>query len=344
MEIGIDDFIDDDYGIEEVENTTTQDTIGEEVHEPLNEEIETSETIEENDFIADLLKTRGIEDKSRIKFQDDNGEINEVDWSSLSREDQLNILNSSSSETNSDLYDDEIQLINAIRQSKLNSNEYIQAIQQDAINKYIQSQNQQPVYKIDEISDEELFVSDLITRAPEISDEEAKDALDRIKSNETLFKKQIEALRTEYKRLEDEQIQYAEMQQQQKAQDQFNQFAESIENSIINFTEFSGCELNMDQEDMQELYDFITGFDNAGISHLGKALNDPNTLVRMAWFALNGEKMINDINEYYKKEIASVRKESYNKGLQKKQDKPQVVHKPTVERKKESFDAFDDLD
>jgi hypothetical protein len=89
------------------------------------------------------------------------------------------------------------------------------------------------------------------------------------------------------------------------------------------------------------LYEFITGVDAAGVSHFGKVLNDPEWLVRMAWFALNGEQMINDINEYYKKEIANVRKESYNRGLQGK-DKTTVVHK-NIQRNNTSKD-YDDLD
>lgn len=100
------------------------------------------------------------------------------------------------------------------------------------------------------------------------------------------------ALRNEYKKVEEENLQYSRLKQQQDALDQFNEFAEKIEDSIINFKEFSGCPLNMDDDDMQDLYNFITGTDNAGNSWFGKALSDPDTVVRMAWFELNGDKMI----------------------------------------------------
>lgn len=350
MEIGIDVDDDLDYIQEEVndETLTTTTDIPDSFYSEDNPDdlgqVEYNESEPEEDFITELLKSRGILDKSKIKFETDEGYIDEVDWDSLSNEDKFNILNSSSSNPNTDLDENEIILINAIRQSKLTPAEYFEAVKRDSIDKYLESQNSQPVYRIDEISDDELFVSDLLSRAPNITNEEAMEILDKTKSNIELFNKQIDALRNEYRQLEYEQQQHQVLQQQQEAQAQFNHFAENIENSIIGFTEFSGCEINMNQEDMQELYDFITGFDSAGISHLSKALNDPNTLVRMAWFALNGEQMISDINEYYKKEISNVRKESYNKGLQKAKDNTKVVYKQSQPKKNNTYEIFDDLD
>lgn len=348
MEIGIDeiDEIEDVYSIQEDTPQLENNVNLESTDEYLNDDtqvVDSTVSTQEDDFITEFLKTRGIEDKSKIKFLDDEGEINEVDWDSLSNDDKFNILNSSGSDSGLD--DSEMELIKLIRDSKLTPSEYIQYVQRYSVDEYVKSLNQTPSYRVDDIDDDELFVYDLISRAPNITDEEARQTLESLKQNEALFTKQIEALRSEYKNLEDEQIKYSELQSQQQAQQQYDQFASGVENSILNFNEFAGCDINMDQEDMQELYDFITGFDNAGVSYLGKALNDTNTLVRMAWFALNGEKMINDINEYYKKEITNVRKESYNKGLQASKDKPkQVVHKQIqhIEPKSKFFDDLDE--
>jgi len=43
--------------------------------------------------MSDFLKTRGIDDPSKIQFEDDNGNIEEKDWNSLSKEEKFNILN-----------------------------------------------------------------------------------------------------------------------------------------------------------------------------------------------------------------------------------------------------------
>ncbi len=359
MEIGNDDLdiIEDDYNPSSVNDTTTQDNADstpeeepqfEEQNIDDHQNIPPNQEPQEDDFVLSLLKDRGIEDKSKIKFENEDGQIEEVDWDSLSNEDKLNILNSSTKNPETDLDDSEIELINAIRQSKLSPDEYIQAVQQFGVDNYLkQSQNTSQTYKVDEISDDDLFVLDMLSRTQDVTEEEAFEALDKAKQNESLFKKQIGAMRAEYQKREEEALQFEEHQRQQQAQEQFQRFADSIEASVSNFTELAGGKLDMTEDDMQELYEFITGFDAAGNSYFGKALNDPDVLVRMAWFALNGEQTIRDIEDYYNKEITKAREEGYKKGIAKVKDNPKVVHKniqkPNNSKTPEMFDDLDDI-
>ena len=150
------------------------------------------------------------------------------------------------------------------------------------------------------------------------------------------------AIRNEYKAIEDENIRQAQIEQEQQAEDRFNEFAQSVEDQINAFTEFGGYDLNLDQQDMQDLYDFITGTDAAGNNYFAKALSDPKILVQTAWFALNGKQMIDDITDYFQKEITQVRQQSYNKGLEdaKVKNKPNVVYK----EKGKTFEEYNDLD
>lgn len=356
MEIGNDDIdlMDDEYGLEVVNNATTQDNndqdpegdsqVQDQEPEPANDVTPANDSPDE-DLISELLKSRGIADRSKIKFENDEGQIEERDWDSLDIQDRLNILNSSVEDTNEGLDASELELINAIRESQLTPAEYLQYIQQTGVDAYIQNaQNQNQVYTVEQYSDDELYVMDLISRSEDITEEEALEALERAKSNEALFKKQMGAIRNEYKKAEEESLQYARLKQEQDAQDQFNQFAEKIEDTILNFTEFSGYPLNMEEEDMQDLYNFITGTDKAGNNWFWKALNDPQSVVQMAWFLLNGEKMIQDTVEYYNNEITQVRKESYNKGLEAgKKDKPSVAYKPKT-KPSAAQQTYDDLD
>lgn len=308
-----------------VNNTNDDDLGGDPTPDPTGEPTQ-------DDFIIELLKSRGIEDPSKIKFENESGEIEETPWDSLSVEDKLNILNSSGEQSDSEgLDEDEINLINAIRESKLTPAEYLQYMQQTSVEAYIQNaQSQNQTYSVDQYSDDELYVMDLITKSEDITEDEAMEALERAKSNEALFKKQIGALRNAYKRQEEESLNYDRLKREQEAQDEFNQFAEQIEDAILNFKSFSGGELDMSKEDMEDLYTFITGTDNAGNNWFNKALHDPNMVVQMAWFVLNGEKMIADINDYYQKRITEVSKTSYQKGLTDagKKDTPTTVYKP----------------
>lgn len=342
MAIGIDDidYDENEYGTPEVNDTQTQDNdypYGEgEVTDPTNDvdPNDQPDDFTDSDIISELLKSKGIEDRTRIKFENESGEIEEYNWDDLTNEDKLNII--SSQETFEDDFDDEeIQLINAIRTSKMTPAEYINYVQQAGVNMYLQNA-QQPVYRVDQFSDDELYVYDLMQKIGEdnISEDEALQELQSAKANKEFFDKKIGAIRAEYKRLEDDMAYREQLEVQAKAQENFNQFAGQIANQIDNFKGFAGLSLELDQEDKEELFDFITGMDEAGTSVLGKAFNDPRILVPAAWFALNGQKVFDEINEYFSNEIKSVSRESYKKGVEDakagrvKTNKTQVVSKP----------------
>ena len=347
MEIGTNDDIDfiDELDDESQSNEQNQeDTTPSESQEQDSASTEVSDS-EEEDFLTSLLESRGIKDKSKIKFANEEGDIEEVDWDSLDTKNKLNILRSSERSPEEGLDESEIQLINAIRNSGMNPSEYLNYIGNGEVQRYIQN-SQEPHYEIDQYSDEELFLMDFMSRMGEVTEDEATEALERAKANESLFKKQVDAIRNEYKQAEQENQMQAQLEQEQIAQQQYEQFSDQIVDEINNLKEIQGFELNMENNDMQELYDFITGQDAAGNNYLAKALSDPRILVKTAWLALNGDQMINDITNYFQKEIASVRKESYKKGVddtQKKINKPNNVIYKEKSRNSKNND-FDDLD
>lgn len=353
MAIGIDDidYDENEYGTSEVNDTETQDNdnlpTGGEVVDPTDETDPDNQPSDftDSDIISELLRSKGIEDRTRIKFENENGDPVEYDWDELTNEEKMNII--SSQETVEDGFDDEeIQLINAIRTSKMTPAEYINYVQRAGISAYLQNA-QQPVYRVDEFSDDELYVFDLMQKIGEdnISQEEALQELKNAKANKEFFDKKIGAIRAEYKRLEDDRAYREQADAQAKAQENYNRFAGQIAHQINNFNGFSGLTLELDQEDKEELFDFITGMDEAGTSILGKALNDPQVLVSAAWFALNGSKVFNDINEYFSNEI----KNSYRKGVEdakagrvRTSSKSQVVTKPRKNNTPKSS-SIDDL-
>ena len=331
MPIGTDD-LDDFNDIDEFEPVQdNQEPPVEHTEEVVEDsEQESRNTDEQEDFIATLLKSKGIEDKSKIKFEDEEGNMEEKDWNTLSNEEKLNILSESDQDPDTDLDDTEIQLINAIRQSGLTPAEYLQKLQTDGVNNYIQNkQAEMYQYKVDQLNDDELFIYDFISRMGDVTEEEAQEALEKAKTNESLFAKQIGAIRKEYKEAEDESIRQAQIEEEDRVMKQYDQFANQIAEQVSSLSDFSGYDLNMDDEDKEMLYDFIIGVDGAGVNHFAKALSDPKILVKTAWLALNGEQMVHDITEYFQKEISNVRKESYNKGKADalKKDKPDVVYK-----------------
>lgn len=379
MEIGINDldFNEDDFGISQPQPSSNQqlplDGDGEEikpwlngnqeVEDPVNQPVNTPpepQSPEEEDIITLLLREKNIGDPTKIKFEDEEGNIQERDWNSLTREEQLNILKTPSESEDNSLDEEEIGLINQLRLNQMTPEEFIAAIKQQGAAEYAQTLESGQATRIDDLTDEDLFILDLQSRVEDITDEEAQQALDRAKQDSTLFQKQMKGIREEYKRIEEERTRMEELEQQQKDSEQFEEFKNAVLDSIQSLDKISTLDIAMDDDDMNEIANFILSTDSAGVNYLAKALDDPQTLVRMAWFALKGEEAIDSITEYFTEQIKEVSQSRYEQGfkdgqagkrtqtksspvvVQTPQEKPQ--EKPLVNRGQPKQISIDDLD
>lgn len=303
---------------------------------------------EENDSstaLEDFLKSKGISDIHSIKFEGDNGNIEDVDWDNLSKEEQLNILSQDNTDPDTSLDDSEIDLINRIRLSGMSVEDYLALERQKGVSQYAsQQQPQEYQYTVDDISDDELFMLDLQTKIDDISDEELMNALENAKANSTLYEKQIQGLRNEYKRLEDERNEREQAIAQQESQERFQAFSNNIMNSIRGFNSIGDLDVSMEQADAEELAQFILGNDPAGVNYFAKALNDPDTLVRLAWFALHGEDVINSISDYYRNAITQSSRSNYEKGYNDARNgKSNVVIAPKKNVTRRVVKSVDDI-
>lgn len=292
---------------------------------------------EDIDVTATLLKQKGIDDPSKIKFEDENGQIVDRDWNTLSNEEKVNILSQQDNTVSSDadnLDADEIQLINTLRQNNISPEEYANWLMQQGAQQYQQAQ--QPSYQVDDLSDDELYVLDLQSKVSDLSDEDAHKALEKAKEDPDLFTKQVNGLRNEYRSLESNKRNEQEQAIQQQRAQQQQAYQDSVLNSIQNLKSIGSLDLNMDDDDMNEIANFILSSDGAGNNYFQKALSNPDDLVKMAWFALKGNEAIDSITDYYNKEIQNVRRSSYEKGLKDgragKTTTSTVVFKPKSKR------------
>jgi hypothetical protein len=303
-------FDEDTYEKPWLDGSAPQD---EEVHEdePTNEP-------EEEDIIVSLLKDKGINPEA-IKFENEAGEIEEKSFNELSREEQLQILNYDESDDDFGLAEDEVSLINELRASNLSADEYKKYIAQQAIQEYLDSnQEDTPVYEIDSIPDDELYLIDLKAKVPELTEEDASTELELAKQNEALYQKKVQGIRNEYKKKEELLAQQEEEEQRLAAEKAAQEFEDTIvaaiqENDTIDLGESS---LTLSEDDMNEIASFILDSDVAGVRHIAKALNDPKTLVGMVWYALKGQEAFSQITDYYKQKITEASKYNYNKGFE----------------------------
>lgn len=307
------------------ENNFVKPLIGE-------EQKNSSEPTEEKDIIVDLLKSKGIDDPKQIKFADDDGTINTKDWGELTKEEQYNILNTPIEQEQENLDDSEINLLNYLRSQNISPEEYQQMLINQGAQDYANNHQDNTTYEIDSIPDDELFVLDLQTRAENMTDEELSTALESAKANPDTYKKQVDGIRQEYKVLEQNNIKQEQAETEAEQQEQVQQFQNNILGQIDSLNSIGDMDIEMSPEDKDELAEFILGQDGAGVSNLGKALNDPETLAKMSWFALHGEEMLDDIQNYFTDQIQKARQAGYNEALGKNTPKtPEVVVKPKEE-------------
>lgn len=348
MEIGNNEFDDfDDVNVLESdfedEFGEWDDTFEEEPVEEYEDEPEQNEE-ETEDLIMRMLTSRGISDPSKIKFESETGEIEEIDWNNLTVDEQFNILNHQDAPEEG-LDDDEIDLINKIRSANLTPREYEAYLMKqgaEGVNK-----PEEPSYIIDDLTDDELYVYDLQARNEEITEEEALDALEKAKMSEGAFSKQMKGIREEYKKLEDDRNSAQKQTELAEKQKQFDAFSNSIKNSILNFKSIGNLDIELDNDEMDEVAQFLLTTDGAGINHFSKVLNDPEWLVKMAWFALKGEDAFNNITDYFTSEMKQREQASYKRGLEdgaKNTPKSKVVYQPKQNNKKPTGRNFYDID
>lgn len=299
-----------------------------------------SEGDQEDDLTTEVLKLRGINNPDKIKFEDESGAITERSWDSLTKEEQINILadQREHQETNNDLAEDEIDLINAIRNSGMSVQDYMQTITP-------QINQPQDTNQFDAMSDEDLYAFDILNKVgnDNITDEELDAALEAAKANETLFKKTVDGLRQQYNRLQEEQKQNIANQQQAAAQQRYQAFANVVNNQIDNFNSFAGQPIQLSNQDKDNLSEFMLALDEDGSSALGKALHDPRLLTKAAFWLLNEQELIAELQ----KQQQDAYTRGYNAGKGDILNKSKFVFKPakqTTSKKDESIWDSDDWD
>ena len=322
-------FDDDEFLEDDLEPQNPGDN-----QEPDNEGSEPPVNESEDDLTSEVLRLKGIADPNKIKFEDETGAIIERSWDTLTRAEQLNIL-ASQEEQDLGLYDDELELLNAIRNSGMSVNDYLNSIQ---------TPQEAPAqsYKIDELSDEDVYALDLLEKvgADNITDEELEQAINNAKQNETLFKKTVEGLRKEYIRLQqDEEAQLAN-EQAAKQEAAYRQFATSITNEIRGLNSFAGQELELSDEDSEELAAFMLELDESGTSAFGRALQDPNLFTKAAFWLLNEEQIIEELSKQmqdnYKRGYEQAKADLQNNNS----NKPKLVFNTKPQAKPQYEDHF----
>lgn len=318
----IQDMNDDSQEPQEFEYEDTQDS-----NESSNDDF---------DLAKELLTLQGISDMNKIKFEDESGAVVEKAWNTLSNNEKLMIL-SHQEDPDTSLDAAEIELINQIRESGMTPDQYIQSLQV----------SEPPVvtYEVDNMSDDELFCIDLLDKvgADNITDEELQQALENAKTNESLYSKQVASLRVYYKNLEDNRRQQEIQEKQEQAEQEFNNFANSIVDSIRNFNALEDTPVELSPDEMEDLANYILTRDASGQSEFARLLNNPVQFTKAAFWMLKGPEILNEMQ----KQIKEAYLRGYNETHKTPSNKKVFTKTPTISNRnnnKESQYAYFDED
>lgn len=270
-----------------------------------------------------LLEENGIKN-GKIKMLDEEEKEMEVDFYDLSKEEQLEILKSFN--TAPEVKEVEPNdFLTYLEKNNLTVDQYLELYKQQIV-KELEAQKE-PVYEIDNYDDHELFLLDLKSKY-DLTDEELVAELEKELQNEALFNKKVTALRTEYKALEDQYNEAQQLDKQQKFQQEYDQFADTLVDIAVKTPELHGIELE-DAEKNQVLA-FLLDLDDKGVSGFYKELSNPTKLYEAAWFLRYGKEAFEAVKNAYEAEINKIKK-----------DKGQVV---ITRPKKSNTNSIYDLD
>lgn len=276
---------------------------------------------EELSIIDEFLALNGISNGT-IKFIDDDNKETEKNFYELTKEEQLEVLNSFMQ--NPEQPDTvEQQFLEYLKSNNLSVNNFLTQYK-DEIVKELTAQYE-PNYEIDAYDDEELFLLDLKSKY-DLTDEELKAELEKELQNDVLFKKKVDSLRSEYKKLED---QYKETQQAEfnkQREEEYNKFADTIVDIAVKNSEFYGIEL--EDSEKNEVLSFLLDLDDNGASEFYKELNKPDRLYEAAWFLKYGKSAFDALRSAYESEIAKIKKDNTRQVVIKKdnQKNPNSIH------------------
>ena len=257
----------------------------------------------EDSIISELLKARGISD-GKITIIDEDNKESEVNFSELSKEEQLEILNDYPETEDNELDESEIGFINHIREKNQSIEEFLEDYKQEILATLDESTTQN--YDIDAYDDKELYLLDLKNKY-DLTDEELVKELEKELKDENLFKKKVDVLRAEYKQLEDQYKETQKLEFAEKQQEEYNQFAQKMVDVALETPEFYGIELEDDEKN--EVLSFLLDLDDKGTSEFSKSLNDPKKLYEAAWFLRYGKESFDALKNAYESEIAKLKKD-----------------------------------
>ena len=262
--------------------------------------------IKNNSLLDDFLKLKGI-NNSKISIFNDKNEEELVDFYSLPKEEQLQILNANDLENDYGLDDSEIEFLNNIRSKNLSVEDYLNSYKNEVLAGLDSETEPSMSYEIDNYTDNEIYLLDLQTKFDDFTEDELVAELEKELQNPEMFKRKVDKLRTDYKQLEDQYNENIKSEFEAKKLQDYNDFKNTLVDVAKNTTDFYGIEL--EDSENSEILDSLIKLDEKGESNFYKTLNDPKKLYEAAWFQKYGKEAFDILISAYESKIKELEKQ-----------------------------------
>lgn len=288
--------------------------------------LEDDNTLRDIGALDDYLHMKGITNSKIKLFNEETNQEEEIDFYSLSKDEQLEVLMSLDTQPEPMYSQDEESFLSALRENNLTIDQYLDYYKESILEELNASAVQS--YDIDSYSDQELFLLDLKNRF-DFDEEKLKSELEKELTDEDTFKIKVDKLREEYKELEDRHKAEEQQKFENEKKQQYNQFADAMVTVATNHPELHGFEL--EDNDKNETLNYILQLDNNGQSQFYKDLDKPENIYRIAWYMKYGDEAFNMVQDVYEKEISRL-KQQLNR-----QDKRAVVRQRPQTKNNSNF-------
>lgn len=314
--------LDDLHNQEEPVVTPTEETTEPKEGEPVEPVTDPTESVEEStepveptepastvenameDFLANFSVEGGM-----IEFEDGT----KTHFNELSEEEKLNVLtsltDSKSTTSNSDLSEEEAQILEYARQQEKPLDQYLEELAQQRVEQ-LMSYQQTGKIDFDQVSDDAITEEFLKQTNPEATADEIKEELSRLKEGK-FFEANAKKYREDFAAAQENAIQQAEVARQQEIEAQNEADRAAIVERVAPMEDLMGFKLT--NEDKNSVLGKVLETNSQGDSlFMEEVFGSPENLFKAAWLYQNAEERFDQMDEYYKKEVTK----AYARGKQ----------------------------
>lgn len=221
-----------------------------------------------------------------------------------------------------DLDEEEIELLNIIRENGGDVSEFINNLVDNRVNKLAEADALTTI-NFNEIPADDMFIIHLKDKHPDFSDEEIASELSKAKEMST-YDETIEAIRDSYISKQNELISELDQEERAAFMAELEAQKHEIVQTVEDIDDIAGASIT---DEMKEylLHDIMELNENNDPILMEKIFSDPEAMFKVNWFLNYGEDYINKLNNYWKREVSKARKAGYQDSLSKMPSNPTIV-------------------